>query len=196
MRGPTAAIGRIPAREPQQVKAFVEKTLAYLQSAPAGEWRRRVLAVADGQDPSFRDEAQAFLDPFKAGYQTALVNPPANTPNADQEILKDLNEGTVLVSYFGHGSLTQWGKDNLFTVEDSAALKNGGRLPIVLNMTCLTGLFTHPKVKSLAETLLWMPDGGAVAVLAATSLTLTTDPELFEHGVCRRVFEGAVGAAG
>lgn len=172
---PDAAIGRIPAREPLQVKTFVEKTLAYLQAAPAGDWRRRVLAVADGQDPSFRDEAQAFLDPFKADFQTTLVSPPANTPDADQAVLKDWNEGTVLVSYFGHGSLTQWGKDHLFTVEDSAALKNGGRLPIVLNMTCLTGLFTHPKVQSLAETLLWMPDGGAVAVLAPTSLTLTTD---------------------
>ena len=48
-------------------------------------------------------------------------------------------------------------------------------LPLVINMTCLTGLFTHPKVQSLTETLLWKPDGGAVAVLAPTSLTLSTD---------------------
>jgi hypothetical protein len=42
-------------------------------------------------------------------------------------------------------------------------------------MTCLTGLFTHPKVQSLTEALLWKADGGAVAVLAPTSLTLTSD---------------------
>jgi hypothetical protein len=45
----------------------------------------------------------------------------------------------------------------------------------VLNFTCLTGLFTHPKVQSLAETLLWQADAGAVAVLAPTSLTLGGD---------------------
>ncbi|MCK4727036.1 MAG: hypothetical protein KAT29_14590, partial [Anaerolineales bacterium] len=47
--------------------------------------------------------------------------------------------------------------------------------PIVVNMTCLTGLYTHPSVESLAEALLWQEGGGAVAVLAPSSLTLPAD---------------------
>jgi hypothetical protein len=172
---PDVAIGRVPAREAGQVRAFVEKTIAYEKSAPAGEWRSRVLAVADGQDPAFHDEAQRFLDQFSTGFQTTLVNPPAGSTQANTEIVNDLNSGSALVGYFGHGSVTQWGKDNLFTVKDVASLQNGSRLPVVINMTCLTGLFTHPKVQSLAETLLWKADGGAVAVLAPTSLTLSDD---------------------
>jgi hypothetical protein len=131
--------------------------------------------VADGQEPAFRDEAQRFLDQFTADYRKDLVNPPAGAPQASEEIVRDLNEGSAIVGYFGHGSVTQWGKDNLFTVKDSAALQNGERLPLIINMTCLAGLFTHPKVQSLAETLLWKPDGGAVALLAPTSLTLSSD---------------------
>jgi hypothetical protein len=68
-----------------------------------------------------------------------------------------------------------WGKDRLFTVEDVPRLQPGSRLPVVLNLTCLTGLFTHPKTASLAETLLFEPDRGAVAVLAPSSLTLAGD---------------------
>lgn len=172
---PDVAIGRVPAREAEQVRTFVEKTIAYERNAPAGEWRSHVLAVADGQDASFRNEAQRFLDQFTAGYEKTLVNPPAGAAQANAEIVNDLNAGNVFVGYFGHGSVTQWGKDNLFTVKDSATLQNGDRLPVIINMTCLTGLFTHPKVQSLTEALLWKADGGAVAVLAPTSLTLTSD---------------------
>ncbi len=176
---PDIAIGRVPAREAAEVKAFVDKTLAYERSTSNAAWQGRVLAVADGQDSDFKGDAQAFLDQFKPAYDTALINPPPNTPDANQQVIDGLNAGAVLVAYFGHGSVTQWGKDNLFTVKDSAALKNRDRLPVVINMTCLTGLFIHPKVTSLAETLLLQNDGGAVAVIAPTSLTLAADQSLF-----------------
>jgi hypothetical protein len=180
---PDIAIGRVPAREVDQVRVFVEKTLAYEQNAPSGEWRSRVLAVADGQDPAFQAEAQRFLDQFSAGFQTTLVSPPAGSAQANTEIVNDLNAGSALVGYFGHGSVTQWGKDNLFTVKDVASLQNGAKVPVVINMTCLTGLFTHPKVQSLTETLLWKPDGGAVAVLAPTSLTLSDDQSFLSQAL-------------
>ena len=181
---PDLAVGRVPARTADQVAVFVDKTLKYEQTAPEGDWRRRVLAVADGQDSSFRTEATSFLTQF-ADYSTVLINPPANTPDANRQILAGLNEGNLLVSYFGHGSLTQWGKDNLFTVKDGTALTNGARLPVVLNFTCLTGLFTHPRVQSLAETLLWLPGGGAVAVVAPTSLTLATDQSFLSNALVK-----------
>ena len=100
------------------------------------------------------------------------------------------------MGYFGHGSVTQWGKDNLFTVKDVASLQNGDRLPLVINMTCLTGLFTHPKVQSLTETLLWKPDGGAVAVLAPTSLTLSGDQSFLSNALVQSFVERSHGAAG
>jgi hypothetical protein len=184
---PILAVGRVPARTADQVKVFVDKTLAYLTAPVAGPWRQRVLAVADGQDDSFKSEAQAFLDKFTPAYQTQLINPKPNQPDANVPIVAALNEGYALVGYFGHGSVTQWGKDNLFTVKDSAALKNDERLPVVLNFTCLAGLFTHPTVQSLAETLLWQMDGatpaGAVAVLAPTSLTLGSDQSFLSQAL-------------
>ncbi len=184
---PILAVGRVPARTADQVKVFVDKTLAYLTAPKPGAWRQRVLAVADGQDDNFKTEAQAFLDKFAPTYQTQLINPKPNQPDANVPIVAALNDGYALVGYFGHGSVTQWGKDNLFTVKDSATLKNDGTLPVVLNFTCLAGLFTHPTVQSLAETLLWQMDGatpaGAVAVLAPTSLTLGSDQSFLSQAL-------------
>jgi hypothetical protein len=185
---PDIAIGRAPARTAEQVRTFVAKTLAYEQDAPPGEWRSHVLAVADGQEPIFRDDAQRFIDQF-TGYQTSLLNPPAGAPQASEEIVRDLNEGSAIVGYFGHGSVTQWGKDNLFTVKDGAALQNGARLPVIINMTCLTGLFTHSKVQSLTETLLWQANGGAVALLAPTSLTLGSDQSFLSNALVQALLQ-------
>jgi hypothetical protein len=193
---PDVAIGRVPARDAEQVRVFAEKTIAYERNAPAGEWRSRVLAVADGQESAFRDEAQRFLDQFTVDYRKTLINPPAGVPQASAEIVRDLNEGSALVGYFGHGSVTQWGKDNLLTVKDGAALQNGARLPVIINMTCLTGLFTHPTVPSLTETLLWKPDGGAVALLAPTSLTLASDQSFLSKALAQALMQNRAARLG
>jgi hypothetical protein len=194
---PDLALGRVPARTADQVRGWVTKTLAYLQSPPGGAWRQRVLAVADGQDENFKAQAQAFLDKFAPTYQTQLLNPQPNQPDANLPILAALNDGYALVSYFGHGSVTQWGKDNLFTVKDGAALTaRGGALPVVLNFTCLTGLFTHPTVQSLAETLLWQADAGAVAVLAPTSLTLGADQSFLSEALVNAYLANPTGRLG
>jgi hypothetical protein len=172
---PDLAIGRLPARDTAQVSAYAAKSLAYEQNAPAGDWQRRVLAVADGQDPAFSSDAQAFLDVFASGYSPVLYAPAAGATDASAQVKAYLGEGYVLVAYFGHGSVNMWGKDRLFTTDDAATLTNSDYLPVVVNMNCLTGLYTHPKVISLAEALLWQPSGGAVAVLAPSSLTLPAD---------------------
>lgn len=172
---PDLALGRLPAQTPQQVETWVRKLLQYEQSAGIEAWNSKILAVADGRDPSFQGDAQAFLDRFPEGFQKSLLNPKAGAADTNIDIKRHIESGSLLVAYFGHGSVTTWGKDRLFSNEDVADLSNRGRYPLFVNMTCLTGLFTHPKVDSLAESLLWQVDGGAVAVLAPTSLTLPTD---------------------
>jgi hypothetical protein len=180
---PDVAVGRLPARTAAQVEVYVRKALAYEKDAPAGEWTGRVLAVADGQDPSFRADAESFLNRFGQDFETQLINPPAGVDQASAEIVEAWNRGQGIIGYFGHGSVTQWGKDNAFTVKDVPALQNNGMLPVVIHMTCLTGLFSHPKVQSLTEALLWQPDSGAVAALAPTSLTLATDQSFLTNAL-------------
>jgi hypothetical protein len=148
-----------------------------------------VLAVADGQRASFREDAARFLDGLNERYETDLYSPNAGEADGGDRVRRELKEGASLVAYFGHGSVTQWGKDSLFTVDAVSGLGNGDRLPVVVNMTCLTGLFTHPRVDSLAEALLWEPDGGAVAVLAPTSLTLPTDQSALSRALVAALLE-------
>ncbi len=172
---PDLALGRLPARNPGQVRAYVDKILAYEQVGKDSSWRARILAIADGQEASFTHAAQQLLDLFPEGYRKTLYHPLPGVQGAAQQISEYLDLGALFVFYFGHGSLNLWGKDRLFRGEDAARLHNAPRLPIVVTLTCLTGLFTHPEQESISESLLWQPGGGAIALLAPTSLTLAMD---------------------
>ncbi len=176
---PDIAVGRIPARTPEQVQTVVQKTLRFEQARVAST-TPRVLAVADGREPRFADDAQSFLDLVQPAYQTDLYRPAPDTPDADVPLLNRLNDGAFITAYFGHGSVTQWGRDRIFHVDDAQQLRNE-ILPIFLNFTCLTGFFIHPEVESLTEALLWQPDGGIAAALAPTSLTLPSDQQFLSN---------------
>jgi hypothetical protein len=76
-----------------------------------------------------------------------------------------------------------WGKDRLFLADDVASLSNDKYLPVMINMTCLTGFFIHPKVTSLTETFLWKSKGGAIAILAPTSPTLPNSQSLLSNAL-------------
>ncbi len=184
---PDLALGRIPARTPEQVSAVVAKTLRYERGLNSETVPYRLLAVADGQEPSFKADAEAWLELFPDNLQTEVLSPPPGASDAASQIQTRLKEGESWVAYFGHGSINMWGKDRLFTAEDASRLDNLDNLPVVLNMTCLTGLFTHPRVESLTEALLFNPNGGAVAVLAPSSLTLAYDQSFLSQPLVKEM---------
>lgn len=128
--------------------------------------------MADGSEPRFNGDAQNFLDQFSDEYETALVPQIGEGRETSKSIINEINSGVLIFSYFGHGSIIQLGKVGLFTTDDAAGLNNGLLTPIMVNITCLAGLFTHPTVESLSEVMLWNETGGTVASLGATSLTL------------------------
>lgn len=169
---PDAALGRIPATTTKDVEIAVRKIVAYENTFNAREGEKHILAIADGQDVAFRIDARHFLEIFPSDDDLVLYTPAAGITDANEEIQSYFDEGYTYIAYFGHGSVVMWGKDRLFTVEDAAALTNS-EFPVLINMTCLTGLFTHPTTESLSEAFLFNPEGGAVAIFAPTSLTLS-----------------------
>ncbi len=177
---PDLAVGRIPARTVEQVRLVVDKIIAFETRPPEGAWDRRVLAIADPTEPTFKRDAEEYLALFSDAYDPVLISADAMGGEASGvaaevasvKIDEEIRAGVLLMSYFGHGSLTQLGKDALFTADQAAQLENGRFTPIMVNITCLAGLFTHPSVESLSEAMLWNDKGGAIASLGATSLTL------------------------
>lgn len=174
---PLFAIGRLPAQTPEQVKTMVDKIIAYEQ-APAADWQRRVLAVADNEDPTFESLNEQLLNSLPSGYTAERVYfgqaQPGEVGQLHQAVVEAFNRGLALVNYIGHGSLDVWGEEQALTVKNAADLKNGDRLPILTTYTCLNGFFHHPQATSLAEALLWQQGGGIVGAVVPSGRSLTS----------------------
>ena len=168
---PDMALGRLPARSTEQLETIINKIIDYSQKPASGDWQERVLFTADGREDLFKNTSEQLRTDLADNINAVTVYPEAASDPMSQ-ILPALNEGSLIVNYIGHGSVQQWGRDQLLTVDVASELNNGQRLPVFINMTCLTGLFSHPSEESLAETLLWAQNGGAIAAIAPSSLTL------------------------
>ncbi len=104
-------------------------------------------------------------------------------------MLAAVNEGTGLLGYFGHGSLSLWAQEKVFGLEDVARLGNRERLPVVFTVTCLSGFFQHPSAVSLSEALLRSREQGAVAALVPSSAALLDDQRRLAEGLARALTE-------
>jgi len=192
---PDLAIGRLPAQNPEQMRTMVAKILAYEQDAPAGDWRRRLLFVADDDDPLFAAINDDLADAMPPGYRAEriIMGRDADPRTA---LLAALEEGVSVVNYVGHGAINVWAKEGLLRAEDIKVLHQNGRLPLVINWACLSGYFHHPRAESLGEALLLAEGKGAIAALVPSGETMAADQKLLADALFSHLFtEPTVGEA-
>ena len=184
---PDLAVGRWPVASEKEVEALVQRTLAYQDF---GETASQSLFVADDSDATFPSISERLVQ--GAGLEESasfLIGSPA------EQVVETWNRGAWLVTYVGHGSLDIWGRSEMLSREALGRLLPSGRPPIVIHLTCLTGYFAHPRHASLAEEMLWHQNG-PVAVIAATSLTLSSHQEQFAAALLAAMVDPGVPRVG
>lgn len=86
-------------------------------------------------------------------------------------IVAAIDQGPLLVNYYGHGSVDVWTGSGLLNDSNAMTLTNGDRLSLFVMMTCLNGYAHDVYIDSLAEATLKAENGGAVAVWASSGFT-------------------------
>jgi hypothetical protein len=175
---PELAVGRLSVRSAAQADAMVAKILAYEESDGHG-WSRNVLLVADQNEGNGNFEAatKTLARVVPADYTVhQVLSGAVGAERARLQIHQAVDEGQLIVNYIGHGSVRIWSNEALLTTEDVAQTwRNVSRLPFVVAMNCLNGLFHGIyDEESLAETLLRTEGGGAVAAWASSGVTDST----------------------
>ncbi|MEW5988053.1 MAG: C25 family cysteine peptidase, partial [Chloroflexota bacterium] len=191
---PNLAIGRFPAQTVRQLETMVNKTLAYEQ-ATGSEWLDRALLVADDES-SFNvasDQLAGRLETADFAIQKLYMT---EDEEIHDEIISALNQGVGILNYVGHGSIDVWGDERVLKAEDTTNFFNRERLPIFTTFTCLNGYFNHPEVNSLAESLLWTPDGGVVAAVVPSGRSLPTQQLPLADTFYQSLLEGQVATLG
>lgn len=154
---PDIAIGRISVEDETQGNNFLDKLAAYPSDAGKA-WRESVLLMASGLNNDdenqfgFNDASLRLNNDFikSNGFNSYLVfrypNKPEHYPyqGSTAEIRNYFNKGVTIANYYGHGGGYQW--DLTFLLDDIYLLRNEGRLPLVLSVTCYTGHFDNQYV--------------------------------------------------
>ncbi len=174
---PDVALGRWPVDDVRAVTSLVERTLAYEQGTASAV----SIFSADGTEEQFSVFADNLISQNNLP-ETDVVKLYGQPTAA---LTTAWNEGAWLVTYNGHGSLDMWGKDEVFTLDAVTGLRpRTSSAPIVLQFTCLTGLFAHSNTISISEAML-THENGPVLIIAATSLTLPNNQEPFAQSLIR-----------
>lgn len=207
---PDLAVGRLPVKSAPELTVLITKIIRYEMDQSIGNWRSRVVAVADntddGGDFALLADLQLRLHPPGVTRERIYYDPdaPAWQPwrTADSQLARDrtiaaFEQGAGLLIYTGHGLQFQWAVTSppanvLLFVDDAPFIQSGGRYPIVLSMTCLSSAFQQPALRgtTIDEALLLSAQGGAIAVWGSTGLGV-----VFGHDALERGFVTALWAA-
>lgn len=181
-------VGRFPVKNAKEAETTIDKLIKYVESPDYGDWRNRVLVIADDQDNGIHlTQAESCMSALLStdggkemtydklyldSYPMEYGGTGSTYPQATQRLLKIYDEGVNFVDYIGHGNPSQWGHESLWTYDKIISMTNK-RLPIFMTATCEFGRWDDNKI-SAAEILWLNPDAGAIALLTATRLAYIT----------------------
>jgi hypothetical protein len=194
------ASGRIPVQTLDEANAVVDKIIRYESEIAFDPWKNRITLVADDGWTSYKDtdfiehtwqsERMAAVIPpemeqkkiYIVSYRTENTASGRRKPEAAGDIIDQINRGTLLINYTGHGSHDVWAHERIFINDVTIPqLKNPARLPFFSAATCTFGLYDAPGVRSGTEQLLLKPDGGSIGGLSAPRVVFSHENSAFNR---------------
>jgi len=177
---PDLVISRISIETVEEGQIVLNKTKTYPVDN-SKTWKQNVILVSSGlslEDENymgFNEESvsleNSFLKP--GGYKTTKIMRYPNKPEylpfqgGGTDIRKAIDDGAVLLNYYGHGGGYQW--DLTFIYDDIYQLHNPSRLPVISSITCYTAHFDNQDV--FGEQFLKVPNKGCVGFWGSSGLT-------------------------
>ncbi len=188
-RGYDMMIARWPVRNVAELNTVIEKVMTYESATGFGPWRTTVTLVADDEykgteiDNSRHTEQIENLQKYHlpAAYRRNKIylwsypyDSYGNKPAVNDDIVRSLNDGTLVIDYVGHGNPDTWAHEHVFNRgTDLQRLNNADKLALFFAASCSIGFFDEPSRESMAEELLRMTGGGSIGSVSATRLVFS-----------------------
>jgi hypothetical protein len=192
------AVGRIPVRSADEARIVVDKIMAYEKSVLFDPWKNLITFVADdgltstGDDRSIHTGQSEQLaevytpDEFEKAKIYLVEYPTVNAaegrrkPDAAKAIIDQINSGTLIINWTGHGNNEVWAHERVFQRETTIPqLVNKDRLTFVAAATCDFGRYDLPTDQSATEVLLVRDNGGSIGTLTSTRAVYSSDNAAF-----------------
>lgn len=174
------AVGRISARNEEEAKIMVDKTINYINNENAGSWQNVVMFMGDdGNNNIHMEDSEAAAQQTEAqqpgmvvrrvmwdAYQRQTSSTGATYPGATADILQQQNRGALVMDYCGHGGAYQLSHEGVVRISDFETATNAG-LPLWITASCNVAPFDGVE-DNIGEVSIFNRKGGAIAFYGTT----------------------------
>ncbi len=198
---PDIGIGRLPVKSIIEAEAMFSKAQRYVSRSTGviggvcqdnlttafGDWRNRVVFVGDDEDGNIHmsqadqvaqimnnvDKDYIIKKIYLDAYQQEAASGVERYPQAADDIRRSIQEGSLILSYTGHGGEIGWAAERILDVPTVQNFTNAYALPVLFTATCEFSRYDDPERTSAGELVLLNPDGGAISLLTTTRLVFS-----------------------
>lgn len=170
------AVGRLPAREPEDVANYLDKIKEKDALGVQEPWQKNLVHLSGGRSAFELDRFFNFLSGFRAVAEDIYLGGNVFTfrkrSNATVELINisdQVNEGVSLVTFFGHAAPSSTDIDIGFAGIDEMGYRNKGKYPVLLLNGCDAGN-AFGAAYTFGEDWINTPDRGASNFLAHSDI--------------------------
>ncbi|MFC1553718.1 type IX secretion system sortase PorU [candidate division KSB1 bacterium] len=183
------AVGRLPVQSSSMAMNVVNKIIKYQEEPLFGSWRNRFVFTADDEKTSstyyerIHTDQSEFIS--KADYIPGFLNKKKiymmeypevrnlaaegiRKPDAQNALIDQINEGALIINYFGHGNERLLAHEWFLSREmDMPRIENYDKLFFLYLASCTFGRWDMPVEDSMGELLVTSADIGAIAIISS-----------------------------
>jgi hypothetical protein len=191
--GMDIGVGRIVCQTLTEAQGVVDKIINYNSVNSLGDWRSNICFVADDvDDESWEFRLQENIDAIASRIDTSYANYNINKvyldsyqqiassggqryPDARQAIVDQINKGTLMMHYYGHGGEVGWAEERVLELIDINTWENMNNLAVFITATCEFSRYDDAKRVSAGEQILLNPNGAGIALFTTTRTITESD---------------------
>ena len=125
---------------------------------------------------------------YSAAYPDVITGQGRRKPEVNKAIIDAVNEGTLFLNYFGHGSPELWAHEVIFEKSVVLPQLQNDKYFFLGAATCDFGYFDIPNYQSAAEAIMFLPNSGAIASFTASRLVFAGSNEALMYRFITNLF--------
>ena len=129
-----------------------------------------------------------FKKIYSAAYPDVITGQGRRKPDVNKAIIDAINEGTLFLNYFGHGSPELWAHEVIFEKSVVLPQLQNDKYFFLGAATCDFGYFDIPNYQSAAEAIMFLPNSGAIASFTASRLVFAGSNEALMYRFVTNLF--------
>ncbi len=180
-------IGRFVVRTKEEAQDAVDKTIHYSTNSASvmSAYRNLMTFIADDGDSNTHIKDAEFVSDFVGtnfpvyninkiyvdAYEQESTPGGQKAPEVNRAINLQMDKGTLIFNYSGHGGEIGLGHEQIVTIADIASWTNYDKLTVFITATCEFTRYDDPSRISAGEQVFLNNKGGGIALFTTTRAT-------------------------